>query len=238
MEEPKNRRDSEDATSTVQDMREYGPILMGLRELALDLFAIFTEAVAKYNSALQERSSLRMYLEKEPELQFRRTYAILFSMYEDCANLHGCSTHFGCAAPCESFIEWNRPNAPEVSCKKTKDVPSLRSGGAEKLKNEIIDQIVLYISENLTKPFDRFFVNASQAEEREIEELGLQCKLVVDRKVGEYFSEESLLGWASKKVKNLIVKRLNALQKNYLQGSIFQKTEKSYRETENTLKKL
>lgn len=121
---------------------------------------------------------------------------------------------------CSSLSFWKNRRLPnEVNqCKNSEDSGDWKVvlEVNHVLKERAIEDLAIYLTKNIVEPFNQFFVDSLVYKEREkSEELALQCKLVVDRKIGSYLGVDSILGWPLEKVKSILFEHLNILDEKY-----------------------
>ncbi|KAI5165760.1 hypothetical protein NEIRO03_1394 [Nematocida sp. AWRm78] len=212
--------------------KEYACVIMTVGHFSLGLFSILDSAIEHYNTELARTGcTLRITLANQLR-EWRHLYSLLFFMYEKGPALFKIHKEKG-----RQYIIDNPMNIKrlinELAHAESSDVEANTSednyllnlstlavlnhmGSSIELRQEAARLIAEYICTNLTVPFDRFFIQASINNERElVEELAMQCKLVIDRKVGEYFGVDSFLGWSKDKVTELMTGRLNNLYNEY-----------------------
>ncbi|KAI5191444.1 hypothetical protein NEMIN01_1520 [Nematocida minor] len=199
--------------------KEYACIIMAVGQLSMGLFRVFKETLAFYNALLLDKGSKLEISLAQDELLYGKVYRRLSEMYkEETRRDKGETTSwlaFDCTSFCEQFMWWSKAYDSKT-CKNSKRVWPMGSKEGQTLKRKAVDELAEYLKRNIVEPFDAFFVQASQSKERELsEETALQCKLVVDRKVGEYLDEESILGWPVERIKQRLAEKLDKLEQRY-----------------------
>ncbi|KAH9385546.1 uncharacterized protein NEMAJ01_0442 [Nematocida major] len=200
---------------------EHACTLLSIGRMSLDVFQIFSEAVSAYNCVLKQSGcALQICLAKN-ELVYSKVHRGLLKMYTEEAKRPACrerAVHTsGLSGVCSMLARWSRASSVEAHRPKRGETQRQHSPESLALRSLATREISAYIRANLTETFDKAFVQASQRGEREASDaLCLQCKLVTDRRVGEYLCEESVLGWSEERVREAVVLRLDRIHQEYV----------------------
>ncbi|KFG27239.1 uncharacterized protein NESG_00316 [Nematocida ausubeli] len=215
-------------------IKEHMCMILSVRQLAMGISSIFNDATAFYNLELARVGSrLRISVCKEV-IEHRDMYEGLRCMYRNrgeyvektrnacTVNKSLCKYDMAVSGKSGKYrLGFNDPridDGPDILLMALEEYIQDYSDTMISVnwRREAAKTIALYICENLVAPFNRFFLMASKHGERALsEELGLRCKLVVDRKIGEYFCVDSLLGWDKKRVEKLVAQRISDLYNGY-----------------------
>lgn len=200
--------------------------VLAIEQISVDLQHIFTSTITAYNLRILETGgSLEMYLVQD-KLGYEETLHGLCKMYKTRPKKStACGYEWYRSAYLrvyDSILSWKKRKVSSVHAQGENNQNTgnrmvlLESN--QILKEKALERLSLYVTRNIVEPFDRFFVDASVNNEREkTEELALQCKLVLDRRVGEYLGTESVLGWPLSKVKDILHMQLDRLDEEYQQ---------------------